>query len=290
MSSTNNRTDLNEIPDGEIGTIRPTDAAATTTTTPPTPPPPSPPPIDSNNQHERATLLFEFEREVNPGVALADAEGVRFIWNERDPTATTGFEITVNQPNDESIAHAEEQIALSLANILSSVTGTPINYGPPEVTFFRNGRPFHRVRAEFTARWNRPITITHIDLARLASLLHTHSKLYLQFAHAHNGQKAFFRRDYPQAIREYFLIFENSDRQEETRYRNLRNAVSHVRLDSKPARDDLRNNFGIDLQIGQELDVDNPQIREILLNHTRRFRDDVGDYLQEQLREELARN
>jgi hypothetical protein len=110
----------------------------------------------------------------------------------------------------------------------------------------------------------------------------------MQLAHAHNGQKAFFRKDYPQAIREYFLIFEYSSLPEEGRYRNLRNAVSHVRLDSSLARDDLRNNFGIDLQIGQELDVDNPQIKQILSNHTQQFRNEVGLYLQDELRNELA--
>jgi hypothetical protein len=108
-------------------------------------------------------------------------------------------------------------------------------------------------------------------------------------AHAHNGQKAFFRKDYPQAIREYFLIFEHSGRPEATKYRNLRNAVSHVKLDSPLARDDLKNNFGIILQIGQELDVDNPTIKQILEKYSRELRRDVGFYLQEQLTNELAK-
>src|SRR5215208_184515 len=100
---------------------------------------------NNDNQDERAILLFEFEREVNPGVTIADTKDIRFVWDEEDPTATTGFEITINQPNDERIAYAEKQIAPSLANILSSVTGSPINYRPPQVTFLRNGRLFNRI-------------------------------------------------------------------------------------------------------------------------------------------------
>lgn len=32
----------------------------------------------------------------------------------------------------------------------------------------------------------------------------------MQLGHAHNGHKAFIEKDYPQAIREYFLIFEKT--------------------------------------------------------------------------------
>ncbi len=119
---------------------------------------------NNNNQDERALLLFEFERRVNPGVTIADTQDIRFIWAEDDPTATTGFEITIEQFNNEKIADAVELTAPSLANILSSVTGSPINYRPPQIRFFRNGQEFTRVGSEVTVRWTRPISITHIDL------------------------------------------------------------------------------------------------------------------------------
>jgi hypothetical protein len=95
--------------------------------------------------------------------------------------------------------------------------------------------------------------------------------LNMQLAHAHNGQRAFFSKDFPQAIREYFLIFEYTGCPEEIKYRNLRNAVSHVILDSTIAINELQTNFGINIQAKQELDVNDPGIKEILYNHTREF-------------------
>nr|MDQ3970036.1 hypothetical protein [Thermoproteota archaeon] len=39
-------------------------------------------------------------------------------------------------------------------------------------------------------------------------------ELNLKLAQAHNGQRAFFIKDFPQAIREFYLIFEDTGRLE----------------------------------------------------------------------------
>ena|SRR5919112_995376 len=111
----------------------------------------------------------------------------------------------------------------------------------------------------------------------------------MQIGHAHNGHRAFFTKDYPQATREFYLIFEYTGCPEEVKYRNLRNVVSHARLDSQRAIDDLKINFRIRLQKGQEFDVNKPRIKAILYKHTREFRKSAGLYLQEQRRIELAK-
>jgi hypothetical protein len=121
-------------------------------------------------------------------------------------------------------------------------------------------------------------------------LLTDYSKLYMQLAHAHNGHRAFHNKDYPQAIREFFLIFEKTGCIEDIKYRNLRHAVSHIRIDDQRAVDDLKYNFGITMRTGEELDVNKPEIKEILYKHTREFRHSVGLYLQEQLKNELEKN
>jgi hypothetical protein len=54
----------------------------------------------------------------------------------------------------------------------------------------------------------------------------------MQLGHAHNGNRAFYNKDYPQAIREFYLIFEYTGCLEEINYRNLRHAVSHAKIDS----------------------------------------------------------
>jgi hypothetical protein len=201
----------------------------------------------------------------------------------------TGFEITIKPSNEEKITNAKEQTGPSLANILSGVTGFQITYKPPQVKIIKNGQTFTRVGTSLTSGWIREISIKHVDLSKLSSLLQSHSKLCMQLAHAHNGHRAFLNKDYPQAIREYFLIFEETGRNEETWYRSLRNAVSHVQLDKHNTLNELQTNFGITLQKGQGLDVDNPQIKQILYEKIRQFQREVGLYLQDQLKIELAK-
>jgi hypothetical protein len=111
----------------------------------------------------------------------------------------------------------------------------------------------------------------------------------MQLGHAHNWNRAFHNKDYPQAIREFYLIFEYTGCIEEIKYRNLRHAVSHAKIDSPKAVKDLDNNFGIKMKRGVELDLNKPSIKAILYKHTKELRKCVGLYLQEQLRVELSK-
>jgi hypothetical protein len=244
----------------------------------------------ADNQEKKSILEFEFNWKVYPGVTITDSENINMTWDEKEKGALTGFQITIKDFTAEKIADAKEQTAPRLANILGSISGEPVSYKPPKIKYIRNGKVTYGVGNTVTARWCRPISIQNIDISKVSSLLNDYSKLYMQLGHAHNGHRAFLNKDYPQAIREYFLIFEYSGRPEETKYRNLRHAVSHAKLDNSLARDDLKNNFGIILQIEEELDVNDPKIKEILYEHTRQFRHSVGLYLQEELKKELAKN
>ena len=172
---------------------------------------------------------------------------------------------------------------------MGGITGNALTYKTPEIRIIRNGLTFTRVGNTLRIGWLRPINIASIDISKLYSLLNNYSKLYMQLGHAHNGHKAFIEKDYPQAIREYFLIFEKTGSPVDIKYRSLRHAVSHVRLDVPNTLNELITNFGITLQTGQELDVNDPTIMEILYKHTRELRHSVGLYLQEQLKNELAK-
>lgn len=243
----------------------------------------------NNNQGETSILQFEFDGKVHPGVTITDSEDIKFIWDKEDKSAVTEFQITIKESTEEKITDARERTAPRLTNILGSITGNEITYKPPVIKIIRNGQTFTRVGNTIRSGWLRPISIENIDISKLSSLLTKYSKLYMQLGHAHNGHRAFLNKDYPQAIREYFLIFEYTGCTEEIKYRNLRHAVSHAKLDSQNAIDDLNNNFGIPLQKGQELDVNDRKIEEILYTHTRELRRSVGLYLQEQLKNELAK-
>jgi hypothetical protein len=242
-----------------------------------------------NNQEKTSILEFEFNEKVYPGVTITDSENIKMIWDKNEEGVLKGFQIIIKDFTDEKITDAEEQTAPRLANVIGSIAGEPVSYRPPKITFIRNGKITYLVSRTFGFRWLSPISIQNIDLSKVSSLLTDYSKLYMQLGHAHNGHRAFHNKDYPQAIREYFLIFEKTGRPEAEKYKSLRDAVSHVRIDKPHTINDLKTNFGITMQTGQELDVNDPEIKKGLYNHARTLRNSVGLYLQEQLKIELSK-
>jgi hypothetical protein len=244
----------------------------------------------TNNPKETSIVQFEFNKKVYTDVKIIDSKDIKMIWDKTEINTLNGFEITVQKSTGKKLAKVQEQTAPRLTNILSSITGTEISYKePPVITIIRNGSRSQTVTATLSLRNLKPTSLERIELSNISSLLTKYSKLYMQLGHAHNGNRAFFNKDYPQAIREFFLIFEYTGCIEEIKYRNLRNAVSHVRLDKPKAISDLKNNFRIKMKSGEELDVNKPRIKATLYKHTRKFRDSVGLYLQEQLRIELGK-
>lgn len=241
---------------------------------------------------ETSVLRFRFNESVQPGVTITDSKDIKMIRGRVKKDALTGFEITIEKSTAKKVINAREQTAHRLTNILSSTTGIEITYkDPPGIKIIRNGKTTRVVAKKLESSYLKPICLDSIDLSKLSSLLNNnYSKLYMQLGHAHNGNRAFHNKDYPQAIREFYLIFEYTGCLEEINYRNLRHAVSHAKIDSLKAVNDLKNNFGIKMRPREELDVNKPRIKTILYKHTKEFREKVGVYLQEQLRIELAKN
>jgi hypothetical protein len=141
--------------------------------------------------------------------------------------------------------------------------------------------------------YSKSVGIDDIDVSKASSLLANDSKLSqklnLNLAQAHNGQRAFFNKDFPQAIREFYLIFEDTGRLEEMKYKNLRHAVSHIKLCSEDAVRDLRCNFHIPIQRGDDIDLNDAMIKKILGEEAGKLRNSAGFYLNRQLKKELEK-
>lgn len=237
---------------------------------------------------ETSILQFDFDEKVHPGVTITDSDEIKMIWDEEDNSAAIGFQITIKESTEEKRTDAIEQTAPRLTNILGSITGIPITCKPPVIKIIRNGQTFTRTSKTVRSHWLSPISIENIDISKLSSLLNSYSRLYMQLGHAHNGHRAFLDKDYPQAIREYFLIFEKTGRAEEFKYRNLRHAVSHNIISSEDAVRDLRGHFSICIQRNNYIDLNDREIRKRLGDVARKLRNDIGHYIQEEFRKELA--
>lgn len=246
-------------------------------------------PPTNNYQSEISILHYEFDEKLPIFGTITDSENIKFIWDEGNENAVTGFEITILESTDGKIEDAQEQVVPRLINILSNISGVALTYKPPQIKKIRNGQTFSVITKELKMEWLTDIGIDNIDIPKLSSLLYRSSKLTMQLAHAYNGRKALTVKDYPQAIREFYLIFEDTGLDEDKKYANLRHAVSHVVLGCQDAVDDLNVNFGLPIEKDKELDLNDPKIKETLGRHAREFHHRVGLYLNGQLKSILAK-
>lgn len=117
--------------------------------------------------------------------------------------------------------------------------------------------------------------LNDLDLSNsnLENLLSQTSKENLQLAHLASGQKALNDSNYPEAIREFFLVIENSGIPEEVTYRPLRHAVSHERLDSANTVASLNANFGLSWNVGDSLDPTDPNVDDFLRQESKNLRE-----------------
>jgi hypothetical protein len=245
----------------------------------------------NSSKCETSTLRFEFDDEVNLPVTIPNHENVSFIRNEENKSVVKGFEITINDSTDQKIEDAKKQVALPLIDFLSAIAAYPITYKPPQIRKLRNGQTYYVVGKSFTARYSISDGVDYnIDASKVLSLLLANGvskmsrELKLKLGHAHKGHRAFSNGDYPQAIREYYLILENTDFARKQIYQSLRDAVSHHELDRPKTLEKLKSCFNITLEKGEFLDVNNPEINNILREEAGRLRTYVWSYFIKQVK------
>jgi hypothetical protein len=140
----------------------------------------------------------------------------------------------------------------------------------------------------------KSVGIDNIDVSRISLLLEDNDsklsqELNLKLAHAHNGHRALEKKDFPQAIREYYLVLEDTNFERKEMYKALRAAVSHHELTVDKTIKNLKLGFGITIAHGEFLDLNNPKIRKILDDEAGKLRDSVCSYLIGQLKNELVK-
>jgi len=117
-------------------------------------------------------------------------------------------------------------------------------------------------------------TLRDLDLTdqTLNDLISNTSRETLQLAHCASGQRALNDENFNEAIREFFLVIENSGTPEVTKYRPLRNAVSHEIL-REPTVSNLNTNFGLNVSAGGSLDITDPVIEGLLRTEANKLRE-----------------
>jgi hypothetical protein len=225
-------------------------------------------------------LFFELSEKVKIGGTVTNSENIELILDSNESRYLTGFRITVNNTDDETMDQAMEQ-AKRLTDYLSFVTNTVVRHKRPIIRKKKNGKT--ETTKPFTADAILAAEFD-LDVRKLAPLLGSDSKLNQCLAHYQDGLKSLLDNDFPQSIKDFFLIIENTGIPEEVRYKSLRDAVSHNMLEHKNTLEALKNEFGIPLKKGEYLNINVPNIQAILETEAGKLRNVTRNYLSSYLK------
>jgi len=187
-----------------------------------------------------------------------------------DKSMLQSFRIKSGQEDEDIISTIHK--ANRLVNYLSFKTGLYISHKHPRkvisgqlTTEPPNGFSMDAILTDLST----------LDLTdpNLNEFLSTTSIDNLSLAHFAYGQRALNEKNYPEAIREFYLTIEDSGITEEIKYKKLRNAVSHKIICDHNSPEILDREFNIQLPEGGSLDITDPKIDGILEKESKNLRE-----------------
>ena len=231
--------------------------------------------VNSENVKGIIGIYFELVDPVAVPGTFTNANDIELEFDSHNKNMLKAFTIKTKDTSEIEVIIAIHR-ASRLTNYLTFKTGLFVHH--------KQGRRVINGKIETT-----PIsggidtlitTLKDLDLTNhdLYNLITTSSKGNLQLAHFASGQKALNGENYDEAIREFFLVIENSGTSDETKYKPLRNAVSHEELYPSTVSA-LNANFNLNVLAGGHLDITDPQVDDILGQEAKKIRDIAWHYI-----------
>ena len=215
-------------------------------------------------------IYFELADPVAVPGTFTNANDIELEFDSQNNNMLKAFTIKTKDTSDKEVIYALHR-ASRLTNYLTFKTGLFVYHkqgrrvinGVIETAYIGGG-----IDAIITS-------LNDLDLTNqnLYNLISNPSKENQQLSHFASGQKALDDKNYDEAIREFFLVIENSGITDETKYRPLRHAVSHERLDDPSTVSALNANFNLNVRVGGYLDITDPQVEDVLRQEARKIRD-----------------
>ena len=215
-------------------------------------------------------IYFELADPVAVPGTFTNANDIKLEFDSQNNNMLKAFTIKTKDTSDKEVIYALHR-ASRLTNYLTFKTGLFVHH--------KQGRKVINGKIETTPTdvgiCFLLTTLNDLDLTNkdLYNLISNSSKENLQLAHSASGQKALNGENYDEAIREFFLVIENSGITDEAKYKPLRDAVSHERLDNVSTVSTLNANFNLNVRVGGYLDITDPQVEDVLRQEARKIRD-----------------
>ena len=212
--------------------------------------------------------FFEFSEPVWFPNNIINSSKIEIQRDSSDSNKISAFVIHTDGTEEQNIDAIKT--ALRIVNYLSLKTGLFIHHKHPKILVDGKIQPESRGTGIGTCLTN----LHDLDFQNqnFVDLISNDSKNNQLMAHFAAGQRALDDNIYDQAIREFFIVIENNGSVEEAKYKPLRHAVSHDKLDDSIAVQNLNQDFGITMQVGSYLDITDPEVQGILKEEAKNLR------------------
>jgi hypothetical protein len=204
------------------------------------------------------SLFFELKEKIYIGGDMINAPNIELVPDE-DKNYLKAFTIKVKDTDDQSIKEATE-LANRFTNYLSIITRIPVSHKRPRIRKTQGEKSTSTISFTMDAVL---VKNQDLDVSKLSSFLSSDSRVHQHLKQAQEGLKALLDNNFPDAIRWFFMIIENQNSSDSTKYEPLRNVVSHEKLDYPFTINGVAK-FGISMNNGDHLNFNDPDIQDIL--------------------------
>ena len=207
----------------------------------------------SITDHVSAHISMYFELDTKLDLDTNhEPTGIKLIPDEKDARLIKAFVMRLPNTSKEETDKASMR-ANRLVNYMSAMTGKTIGHKRQLLLLAGSCSPPPSMEIPQAKAHGLPDDLDSPLLVQLTQPLH-----YFK-----NGFKALHNYDFAQAVRWFHMIVENDKFVDSEEYRALRNGLSHKEM-GKATCDDLKKYFGIGAVKNSPLNLDDPNVQEVL--------------------------
>lgn len=206
------------------------------------------------------SMNFELYSKVKIGTNNNQIKNVELIHDKQDPQLIEAFRIRLVNTSEEEVDKAY-MLAGRLVNYLSAMTGTVVEHKRPLMLPAGMQISLPSMLIVPTQRHGLPDDLESSPVEQTAQILSRFKE----------GYKALRDNDFAEAIRCFYLIIENDGSPSSTKYKSLRNGVSHDTISGPDSLHDLKQIFGLNVPTGGSLNLDDPKVQSILYTETHKL-------------------
>ncbi len=217
-------------------------------------------------------LNFELYDPVHVPGAITDSNQITFFRDPSDPKTITGFSIKVIDPDDQKYKEATA-LGERIVNLLCAMTGVVVKSKRPKISGKAENMP------QITPTNTPNKQGFGLDASTLPSLVSGNELLNKKVESYQRGMAALEDNDPKNAIPAFYQVFEKRGDKTSDYYQSLRDACSHVVLNSANTVNALNNNFNITCTVHNPVDFTNVDNWQQLYKHAHTLKQVADNHL-----------